>query len=74
MFGSMGLPELAIVSLIFGVFGALLPAWAAWLIMSKVGYPAWIGLGAFLWPVALVLALFLAWAEWPIEKRLREGG
>ncbi len=69
MFGTIGLPELVI----FGAFGAL-PAWAGWPIMSKAGYPAWIGLGAFLWPVALVLALFLAWVEWPLEKRLREGG
>ena len=71
MFGPIGLPELLIIILILPM--TLGPAWAGWRIMSKAGYPAWIGLGAFFWPVALVLALYLAFSEWPIEKRLREG-
>jgi hypothetical protein len=45
---------------------AILPAWR---ICSKAGYPGWLAL-LFLLPIAnLVLLYFLAFAEWPLERR-----
>ena len=68
--GPIGLTEFLIICLIgLVIFG---PAWAGWRILEKAGYPGWIGLGALMPLVALALALFLAKAEWPIKKRLRE--
>jgi hypothetical protein len=41
----------------------------AWRICSKAGYPGWLAL-LFLLPIAnLVLWYFLAFAEWPLERR-----
>jgi hypothetical protein len=45
---------------------AIVPAWR---ICSKAGYPGWLAL-LFLLPIAnLVLLYFLAFAEWPLERR-----
>ena len=45
---------------------AILPAWR---ICSKAGYPGWLAL-LFLLPIAnLVLLYFLAFSEWPLERR-----
>ena len=62
MLGSIGLPELIILGL------SALWAWAGWRIFQKAGYPDWIGLGVLVPPVAVVLVIFLAVADWPIEK------
>jgi len=41
----------------------------AWRICSKAGYPGWLAL-LFLLPIAnLFLWYFLAFAEWPLERR-----
>ncbi len=69
MLGSVGLAEVVIVFYI--AIMSLPAAWAGWRIFGKAGYPTWVGLFAVFPPVALVLALFLAFAEWPIEKRPR---
>ena len=40
-----------------------------WRICAKAGYPGWLGLLALV-PVAnLLLLYFLAFAEWPLERR-----
>ncbi len=45
----------------------ILPTWR---ICSKAGYPGWLAL-LFLLPVAnLILLYFLAFAEWPLERRV----
>jgi hypothetical protein len=45
----------------------ILPAWR---ICFKVGYPGWLASLLFLLPIAnLVLLHFLAFAEWPLERR-----
>jgi hypothetical protein len=48
----------------------ILPAWR---ICFKAGYPGWLAL-LFLLPIAnLVLLYFLAFAEWPLERRAASG-
>ena len=66
----MGIPgpfELIII-----LFVLLIPAMLAWRICSKTGFPGGLGL-LMLVPVAnLILLCVLAFAEWPIERKLRE--
>ena len=58
--------------LIVIVFVLLIPAMLAWRICSKTGFPGGLGL-LMLVPVAnLILLCVLAFAEWPIERELRE--
>ncbi len=58
--------------LIVIVFVLLIPAMLAWRICSKTGFPGVLGL-LMLVPVAnLILLCVLAFAEWPIERELRE--
>jgi hypothetical protein len=52
---------------------ALLVILPAWRICSKAGYPGGLAL-LFLLPVVnLVLLYFLAFAEWPLERRVASG-
>jgi energy-converting hydrogenase Eha subunit B len=61
----LGLPELLLIAVIAVV--AVLPASR---ICAKAGYPAWLGALAIL-PVAnVVLAFFLAFSRWPIERQV----
>ena len=54
------------------LFVLLIPAILAWRICSKTGFPGGLGL-LMLVPVAnLILLCVLAFAEWPIERELRE--
>jgi len=48
---------------------AVLVIFPAWRIFYKAGYPGWLAL-FFLLPIASpVLLYFLAFAEWPLERR-----
>ncbi len=58
--------------LIIAMLSVLIFVWPAWRILSKAGYPGWFGVGALFPPVLFVLALFMATAEWPIERELRQ--
>jgi hypothetical protein len=56
----------------FGFFGLLIAAVAVvvplWRICDRLGFPAWISLGALVPLANVVLLYFLAFAEWPIDK------
>ena len=69
--GRIGLPELLIIAVIAGIFGvlAILPFWK---IFSKAGFSGWMSLTQII-PLVNVIALFyLAFAEWPIRRELRD--
>lgn len=71
MIGSIGLLELVAVAAV-----ALCVLLVAYRICTKAGFPGYLALAALV-PIAnLVLALYLAFARWPIEAeldRLRAG-
>jgi hypothetical protein len=68
MSSAFGLPELVLILGILLI--AVLWVVPASRICAKAGYSPWLGVLALL-PVAnVVLALFLAFARWPIEKQL----
>ena len=64
----MGIPELAVIVMtVVMVALAVVPAAR---ICGKAGFPMWLGILAVV-PIAnVVLAFFLAFAKWPIEKEL----
>jgi len=69
--GSIGLPELTIILFIIGFVGlvAILPFW---MIFSKAGFSGWMSVTQIV-PLVNVIALFyLAFAEWPIQREVRE--
>jgi len=66
MFASVGLPELLILSIIILVF-----VYPAWRIVGKTGYPGALCLVCFVPLVNLLMFLFFAFSEWPIEKELK---
>lgn len=71
MLGSIGLPELIIIVVIVGFVGlvAILPFW---MIFSKAGFSGWMSLTQIV-PLVNVIALFyLAFAEWPIQREVRD--
>jgi hypothetical protein len=63
MLNTLGLAEV-------GVILVVLPATR---ICAKAGYPAWLGALALLPVLNVVLAFFLAFAKWPIERQLELG-
>ena len=67
MSASLGLSELLIIVVIAAC--TVLPAS---LICSKAGYPRWLGALAILPVINVVLAFFLAFVEWPIQRELRQ--
>ena len=67
MSASLGLPELVIIVVITAC--TVLPAS---LICSKAGYPRWLGVLAIIPGINVLLAFFLAFAEWPIQRELRQ--
>jgi hypothetical protein len=53
------------------LLGLALPTAAFWKILTKTGHSGWLGL-LFLIPlVGFGVLLWLAFSEWPIERRLR---
>jgi hypothetical protein len=62
---NFGLPEFLILVVIVGV--SVVPAAR---ICTKAGYPAWLGAVAIVPVLNVILAFFLAFAKWPIEKQL----
>lgn len=41
-------------------------------IFAKAGYPAWYGLVVFLPGANVIAVLYFAFAQWPIEREMRE--
>jgi len=69
MFGSIGAPELGFIF----VF-VLLLVWPTWRIFAKAGFPPAISLVALVPGAIVFLYLFLAFAEWPSQRRARLAG
>jgi hypothetical protein len=66
MFGNLGFAELCIIAVVIAVF-----IWPAWRICRKAGYPGVLALAFFVPLLNIALVLFLAFAEWPIERQVR---
>lgn len=63
MFGSIGPPELVVLSLIVAGLGAV--AWPAARMLRRVGFSPWLGVLAVVPLANLVLLWFVAFAPWP---------
>ena len=61
---SMGFPMMFMMGAIFGVVGIV----AFWRISAKAGFPGWYPFAVVIPMVNLLFILFLAFAEWPIER------
>ncbi len=59
-------PSIIVMCLIVGI-GAVV---AFWRICAKAGFPGWYGVGVVIPMVNILLVLFLAFAEWPLERKL----
>ena len=65
--GNLGVGELTITLVILCLF-----AWPAWRVCRKTGNSGLLGV-AFLIPVVnIIVWLYLAFSEWPIERELRD--
>ena len=62
----IGSPSFVVMCLIVGIVAVV----AFWRICAKVGFPGWYGVGVVIPMVNIVLVLFLAFAEWPLERKL----
>jgi hypothetical protein len=68
MFGSIGVPELLV--LIVFLCGVVLVVLPACRICRKAGYPAWLGVGAIVPVLNVLLLCLLGFTKWPIEREL----
>jgi predicted PurR-regulated permease PerM len=68
VFGNIGYVEVCIIIAIV----AAVVVWPAWRIVSKTGHPGILALGFFVPLLNIVLVLFLAFSEWPLERQPRE--
>ncbi len=59
-------PVMIAICLIVGIVAAV----AFWRICAKAGSPGWYGVAMVIPMVNLLLVLFLAFAEWPLERKL----
>lgn len=64
------LVSLLIVGVIIGVF-MILPFW---MIFSKAGYSGALSLTQLIPLIGLIVLLYLAFAEWPIHKKMKAAG
>ncbi len=59
-------PSIIVMCLIVGIVAVI----AFWRICAKAGFPGWYGVGAVIPLVNILLVLYLAFAEWPLERKL----
>jgi hypothetical protein len=71
MLESIGLPDILIILCIVAVLlvVAILPYW---FIFSKAGYSGWVSLTQLIPLVNVVALYYLAFAEWPIQREVRD--
>ncbi len=62
----MGSPSMIVMGLIVCIAAVV----AFWRICAKAGFPGWYGVGVVIPMVNILLVLFLAFAEWPLERRM----
>ena len=63
---TIGSPSIIVMCLIMGKVAVV----AFWRICAKAGFPGWYGVGVVIPMVNILLVLFLAFAEWPLERNL----
>ena len=62
----MGFPMMIVMGLIVGIVAVV----AFWRICAKAGFPGWYGVAVVIPMVNVLFVLFLAFAEWPLERKL----
>ncbi len=62
----MNMPMMIVMCLIVGTVAVV----AFWRICAKAGFPGWYGVGVVIPMVNILLVLYLAFAEWPLERKL----
>lgn len=67
MIGNLGFGELLIIAILFCLI--VLPFWR---ISRKAGYPGFLALAYCIPIVNILVLLFFAFSEWPIEREVRE--
>ncbi len=60
----MGSPMMIVICLIVGIVAVV----AFWRICTKAGFPGWYGVAVVIPMANVLLVLFLAFAEWPLER------
>ena len=65
---TMGSPMMIVMGLIVGIVAVV----AFWRICEKAGFPGWYGVAVVIPMVNVLFVLFLAFAEWPLERKLSE--
>ncbi len=63
-----GSPMIIGMCLIVGILAVV----AFWRICEKAGFPGWYGVAVVIPMVNVLFVLFLAFAEWPLERKLSE--
>lgn len=61
----LGLPELLILLIVVFTISLF------WKIFSKAGFSGWLALGMIVPLLNFALLVYLAWAEWPVQRELR---
>ncbi len=62
----MGSPSMIVMGLLVCIIAVV----AFWRICEKAGFPGWYGVAVVIPIVNILLVLFLAFAEWPLERKL----